>query len=241
MIRTAVYCGTRNLYHQIATVAKSIIMHDGADRVCVLAEDNTLGEPLPDCFRVINVSDQQYFPRDGPNYNSNFTYMALMRTALTKILSDDIVLSLDADTIVHGDVRGLFDTDMTGHYLAAVPEPPSVSEAARDFLGVYYNSGVLLMNLALLRDGTDDCLINTLNEKQFRWPEQDAMNIVCRDRIKPLPPRYNVIRFFYPDIPKADVIIRHYVHNIPPIEHEFAYRKLERMTWDYVLSQKEKR
>lgn len=242
--RIAVYCGTRNLYHQMATVAKSIMMY-GAERVIMLAEDDALGEPLPDCVTVLNVSGQQYFSRDGPNYHSRYTYMALMRAALTKLLPDcDIVLSLDTDTIAQRDVSTLWDVNLAGCCLAAVPEPMQVSMAARRELvtGVcdYYNSGVVMMNLALLRDGTDERMIHTLNTRELKYPEQDAMNILCAGRIRSLPPEYNTIRFFYPDIPEHDIRIRHYVSGVPPIRHELAFRRLERMTWNYILECKKR-
>ena len=83
--RVAVYCGTRNLYPYMTGAAKSLLYHNGADRVWFLIEDDAFPEPLPDCISTMNVSEQQFFPQDGPNYHQRWTYMVLMRVALSKV------------------------------------------------------------------------------------------------------------------------------------------------------------
>jgi lipopolysaccharide biosynthesis glycosyltransferase len=59
---------------------------------------------------------------------------------------------------------------------------------------VYFNTGVILMNLALMRD--DDCASALRNYAsrhagELLWPDQDTLNVVLGHRRLPLHPRWN--------------------------------------------------
>ena len=109
MRRVAVYAGTRNVYDTMATAAKSLAIHTEMDRIILLMEDDVFPLFLPDYVETINVSGQTFFGCGSANYDSHWTYMTLMRTALTKLLPDeDAVLWLDIDTIVEKDISELF-------------------------------------------------------------------------------------------------------------------------------------
>ena len=204
--RTAVYAGTRNIYHDMVVSAKSLLYNNGADRVVFLIEDDTFPEDLPSCITTMNVSGQTFFPSTGPNFKSKWTYMVMMRTALTKLFPGlDRILSLDHDTIVRKPIDFLWDIDISNHYFAAVEE---------NQIGIrqhpYFNFGVVMHNLAALRDGMDDTIISTVNSVYFDFCEQDAVNSLCRNNILQIPPAYNAMLFNRPLVPEEDVIIRHY-------------------------------
>ena len=82
MRRVAVYAGTRNIYNNMVVAARSLLWHTRMDRVVFLIEDDTFQEPLPSVIETMNVSGQEFFPQDGPNYQSRWTYMTLMRLVL---------------------------------------------------------------------------------------------------------------------------------------------------------------
>jgi lipopolysaccharide biosynthesis glycosyltransferase len=59
---------------------------------------------------------------------------------------------------------------------------------------VYFNSGVLLMNLdAMRRDNKTGELLELVAARgdEFEWPDQDALNIALGDRRLRLHPRWN--------------------------------------------------
>ena len=199
------YCLTRNIYDRVMPSINSLVAYNKVDRIYLLTEDDVFPHPLPSCAKVINVRDQTIFPRSGPNYNTRWTYMVLMRAALTKYLTDeDRVLSLDIDTIFCGDVSALWDIDLTGYYLAGVAEPYWTKQLGR----LYVNMGVVLFNLKKLReDGNDDEIIHALNTVQYNLNEQDAINQYCAGHILELPGDYNVTKF---TTPFDKVLIRHY-------------------------------
>ena len=225
MERTAVYTGTRNIYHDMLVSAKSLLFHNGADRVYFLIEDDTFPEPLPDCISTMNVSGQTFFPHTGPNFKCRWTYMVMMRTALTKIFPHlDRILSLDHDTIVRKPIDYIWNLDLGDHYFAAVEEKQiNIREHP------YYNFGVVLHNLARLRDGTDDEIISLVNTKFFSFCEQDAVNSLCRDKILQLPSEYNATNFNKPRIPEDKAIIRHYAANNSSLRLMDDYKYYEKL------------
>jgi lipopolysaccharide biosynthesis glycosyltransferase len=123
------------------------------------------------------------------------------RLLLPELLAGvDRVLYLDADVIVVDDLRPLWTTDLTGHYLAAVTNvfPPAYLHRPAE-LGlagpeVYFNAGVLLMNLAAMR--ADDCserlvAYGVKHAPDLLWRDQDVLNVVLGERRLPLHPRWN--------------------------------------------------
>ena len=190
-MRTVVYAGTRNLYDAMRVAVASLLTNNKIDRVYLLIEDDAFPYPMPEQVKTINVSGQTYFPPDGENYKTRWTYMTLMRCALAKILPHNKrVLWLDCDTIVNGDISELFDIDMTGMYFAGVREPDKCKGR------IYINAGVLVENLAEIRkDGFTDVMIATVNNEKLALPDQDAINKTAQGKIIPVNGKYNYCPF----------------------------------------------
>lgn len=184
---TVVYAGTRNLYHNMVTAAKSLILNGGpVRRVYFLIEDDEFPEPLPDVIQCVNVSGQDFFPPSGPNYESHWTYMTLMRLVLPELFPwEGRLLWLDVDTLVNGDLGPLWETDLDGCALAAVPEP---GRSAAPF--VYYNAGVQLIDVPSF-SREQERLVDLVNSTPLAFKDQDAINLLLQTRIKTLPAIWN--------------------------------------------------
>ena len=187
-MRHAAYFATRNLYRDMERSARSLVANSNVDIVHFFIEDDEFPSELPPVVECHNVRNQTFFPKDGPNMQTQYTYMALLRAALCHLLPDvDKVLSLDCDTIAVKDCSHVWDIDVSESYFAATPE----SWASKRPGLVYCNVGVALMNLEKLRDGKADEIINVLNMHYFRWVDQDAMNYLCQGRIAEMDSVYN--------------------------------------------------
>ena len=184
------YFSTRNLYDVLPAAYNSLLAHTPDAHVFLFIEDDTLPYKLPANITIVNVTGQSFFPQDGPCYKTRYTYMVLLKTALTKIFPDaDKAFILDVDTIVCDDVSPLWDLDLTHAYYAAVTEPEGSRLRGRP----YANFGVVMLNLSKLREsGKDDEIIHELNRRYYDYPEQDVFNLICTNRFDPLPPKYNV-------------------------------------------------
>jgi lipopolysaccharide biosynthesis glycosyltransferase len=108
----------------------------------------------------------------------------------------DKVLYLDVDIVVRHDLSELYNLNIDDYLIAAIEDPDNPLKVE---LGIaknepYFNSGVLLINLAAwrrekLHDKLSDFILN--NAAIIRYWDQDAFNVICKGKWKPLHPRYN--------------------------------------------------
>lgn len=191
--KVVAYFSTRNLYNVLPAAYNSLLAYNPDVHVYCFIEDDTLPFRTPQQVSCVNVTGQTMFPHDGPNYSTQYSYMILLKAALTKIFPDaERALILDVDTVVCADISALWDLDLSHAYFAAVKEP-----RGSIIRGIPYpNFGVCMLNLSRLRtSGKDDEVITLLNTRKYAFPEQDAFASICGNRWDPLPPDYNVTKF----------------------------------------------
>ena len=190
-MKAAVYSGTRNLYPDMVTAAKSLLHNSDVDKVYFLIEDDEFPEWLPPSIETINVSEQPYFRKDGANYNNPWTYMVLMKAAMHRLFPNlDRILCLDVDTVVVDDISELWSLDLSNYYLAGAIEPLKTKE------NTYINAGVMMLNLNNMRTyGKGDELIATLNRKKFICCEQDCIAERCQGGILEISGDYNACNY----------------------------------------------
>jgi len=136
-----------------------------------------------------------------------FTPAMWHRILLPELLPGvDRVLYLDVDTIAVDALAPLWATELGGHPVAAVTNvlqhdhrdrPASIGLAGPE---VYFNSGVLLMNLERMRrDETTAALRAVALQRgaQLAWPDQDALNLVLGEQRVALHPRWNCMNSVY--------------------------------------------
>ena len=189
-MKAAVYSGSRNLYPDMVTAAKSLIHNSSVEKVYFLIEDDVFPEELPPIIETRNVSGQTFFPKDGANFRTSFTYMSLLRVCYTKLFPDlGKILQLDVDTVVVDNIDALWGVDMRGKWFAAVREYLS---SYKPYGAKYYNIGVAMFNLDQIRqDGADDRLISFLNKNKVPYIDQDAWNGIGIGHDVEIPVRYN--------------------------------------------------
>lgn len=186
-MKCAAYCGSRNIYSDMETSAKSLVANSDVERVYFFIEDDEFPHELPSIVECRNVSEQAYFPRGSANYKTRYTYLTLMRAALCYLIPEaDKVLSLDCDTIAIKDCSRIWDIPLDGCYFAASLEHWHNRSGFE-----YCNTGVSLFNLEKLRDGKADEIISVLNAHYFEWADQDALNYLCQGRIAVMDSAFN--------------------------------------------------
>lgn len=130
---------------------------------------------------------------------------AYARILAPRVLGEDIgrVLYLDCDIVVTGDLQPLWNIDLGDCVAAAAPDP--FGRPRRGPLGlprdaVYFNSGVLLMDLRRWREqGLTERLAAYIRRAGDRLVchDQDAINAVLHGLIKVLDYRWNVQAAFF--------------------------------------------
>ena len=193
-MKVAAYIATRNYYKDILPSVKSLLANSDVDKVVLLIEDDTFPYELPNRVMTVNAAHQSYFQPTSPNIKNWWTWMVLLRGAYHRIFPDlDKILSFDADAFAVQDISDLWDMDMSDYYMAAVREP-KLSTAER----TYFNAGIMMLNLAKLRDGIGDRIIEELNTVKHTYPEQDCFTEFCKGKILELPSEYNSTHFTAP-------------------------------------------
>lgn len=116
---------------------------------------------------------------------------------------------LDADLIIRRDIAQLYDLqlgnallaaavdpDMIGQYYGANPDTRQYCERVLKLKDPcsYMQAGVLVMNIeAFRREVRIQELFQMAEHQDYRYSDQDILNIVCEGRIKKLDLRWNVL------------------------------------------------
>ena len=236
--RVVVYCGTYDVYLNMVASLKSVLCNIPVDKVYFLIEDDKFPYELPDIVECINVKDQKYFPEDGPNFNNSWTWMCMMRAAYPEIFSQyDKVLSLDIDIVMDDNVADLWDYDLTDYYLAGVPERQRQKTSSDP---LYINFGVVLMNLAKLReDGKQEEVIRILNTQKVDCPEQGAFNKACAGKILELPAEFNYTTYSHIT---GDALKQRIIHYAGQKfwRHYKMVKKYSDLDWNEVINRQDK-
>lgn len=164
-------------------------------KITVIAEDDF----IPNVDKTINVCGKLFTDEMSPNKNTPYTQMSLARLFAPQYVEDDKVLYLDSDCVVLKSIDELFEIDLKDNLFAGVIEPSKSSSEP------YFNAGVLLLNLKQWREeNITEKVMNIINKKFLRYPDQDALNIIGNKRAIQLDCKYNSNMFcgesVYPSI-----------------------------------------
>ena len=215
-----VYCANRAIYHLLPTAINSLLSNNqGVEKIYLLIEDNSIDYITHSKVEFINCNQFDFLIRDGFNCTRKFPYMAMVRCFLTKILDEPKILYLDVDTVVDSNLKDLWNFNMGGNCVAA-----------REEENEYFNSGVMLFNLKMIKAlHLDDKLIKLLKTCRFAFPDQDAMNIIFKNKVAYLPHKFNAIGRDY-QVQNKEIAIRHYA-GIPKPWTEYA-SKWDKEFWE---------
>ena len=184
--------------------------------------------------------------------NKTVSMEAYYRYLAAELLpGEDEVLYMDIDMMCVGSLKDLYDTELDGYYLAAV-EDYFVSQT-EDYPGFktgigfskedkYINSGLLLMNLAAMRESKImEQFWNNLKNKKALIPsefnifaDQTVTNLTFRGRIKFVDQKYNVLTTAMKYTKPKKVIIAHFAGPDKPFTYRDDYSaKYDDIYYDY--------
>lgn len=130
----------------------------------------------------------------------------------------DKVLCLDCDVVAVQDIAELYNVDISGYMIAATRDPDGIGQCYAsaagktispkmkgrdrymlDTMGLkkiedYFQSGVMLLNLAEWRKRyTVADILEIATADWIVWGDQDTMNVLCRNNVKYLNLKWNLI------------------------------------------------
>lgn len=180
-------------FYDVYILTPTLFNQDNKDKILSLEEYNNC---------EINFIDMKNNFTNSPNRLSHTTNPAYYRLLISDILPNyEKAIYLDADIIVRTDLQNLYDNELLDSYIGAVLHPVYYfdnSKSYSELLGIkdlknYINSGVLLLNLKLIRE--DKITAKFVNGVLKNYPtvDQDVINSICYGKIKFLPFKYNVM------------------------------------------------
>lgn len=164
---------------------------------------------------------------DGLNVEKGYTKATYNRILIAQFLHPNVkrLLYLDADTLCVGRLTELEKISFGEKILFAVPDQGQqwLVEHRRN-LGfardeVYYNSGVLYIDLARWNERElSKRMLQLLRERYLSMQDQDALNLIARRSIGELPVRFNqfVLLKEAPQPIPSDSIILHFAGQLKP-------------------------
>jgi lipopolysaccharide biosynthesis glycosyltransferase len=180
---------------------------------------NSLAEKFPKLnFKILTVDNNYDYVSINMEHISCATLYRLMIPRIALSVSDEPIdkcIYIDTDLIVEGDIASLYHCDVEGYYLAGVADGIRLlpyNDDYKNILGIpdvnnYINAGVLLWNLKELNqaEGLRESLEEAGFRNDFPFNDQDALNSVLYGKIKELPPKFNVMPFYFCDREKAEI------------------------------------
>ncbi len=169
----------------------------------------------------VKISDRDIADLATPHHLTRETYYRLF---IPEKLRLSKALYLDADIVVNGAIRELYDIDLDDYYLAAANTPGFV---AHPDLGMsngarYFNAGVMLINLDKWRSQhVKERVIDVVRQKPWaiQFADQCGLNSVVNGQWKEIHPKFNVQSFYF------EIGIGPYASSFPPGDLALAIEK----------------
>lgn len=197
--------------------------------------------------------DSSYFPKSCTEF-ARWPVESFYRLTLPEILPEEVerILYLDVDIVINHSLRELYDTDFEGNALCACPEPfdgigvfPYRDALFKEHVKkgfIYFNSGVLLLNLKVLREKYGLHSYLEVAEKYnycLETPDQDLLNYVHWKDVKFVDTvKYNLYARFAHNFgvgyeeAKSQVTMVHFLAK-KPWNPKAEHFEMERLWWDY--------
>lgn len=223
---------------------KSIVDHmSSKDNIYIHILTDKLSEKSVNLLRNLNenvkynveiliVDDDDIFNGLNMSWSVYTWYRVLLPNLLDHKISK--VLYLDCDIIVNNNLDNLFSLDMrNGQAIAACLDIESYNSKTYRRLGYeeslgYICAGCLLMNLEIWRkEDLSNKIINfaKTHPEKIAFPDQCAINYICRSNKIVLPPTYGVVVPFFrrTDFIKQNFQYMDDIINNPKIIHYAGY------------------
>lgn len=218
----AVFCSTDNNYLPYCAVLLKSIISNGKNTnnydIVILEEQlsdeskykiQTLAQHYTNVsIRFYNIS--HLIANKKLHLSAHFTIAAYYRLFVSSIFKNyNKIVYLDIDTICLTDIEKLFRIDLQEYLLAACQDYGVIAKlkgkkgepieyfqknvGCKNPFTEYLQSGVVLFNITeLIKQNTEESLINTAINNKFNYIDQDVLNKVCHGKVLFLDSSWNV-------------------------------------------------
>ncbi|KUY27432.1 glycosyltransferase family 8 protein [Elizabethkingia ursingii] len=204
------FCFDDNLVMQAGVCLTSLLENASADTSydIFIIHDNVVK------FPVTGYLDQllQYYPNHSITYRSigdtfkdAFQIRGITQATYYRLLIPELIpeyakiMYHDVDIIFRDDLSEIFlNTQMDDEYVAGVSTPYSdIEDYMQTVIGVtskeYIAAGNIILNSQNILKDNIIAKFKKVAEKSWKYQDMDVINIVCKGRIKYLPPSFCIV------------------------------------------------
>lgn len=218
----------------------SLLMNSQSEKydIYVLIGNDVTGEDKAILSRQVNelsADSSISFISMGDDFSKGFEIRNISKACYYRIMIPwllpdiDKIIYCDVDTIIKSSLKGLYDFDIEGYYVAG-GKPYNWLEMKKYLARIgldykdYINSGVLLINSKLQRQAGLDAVYRQHFEKKYLYQDQDIINIVCKGKIAYFGWNYNLLPNRFGTRPEfTDNVIIHYAGDKPWRNFTYAW------------------
>lgn len=209
------FCFDNNLTKQACVTISSLLKFKQKDNVhydiyCICSNGaESIKNTLESLVKRYDKNSKLFCLSVDNKYNNGFetrgiTKGAYLRLQLHNFLPNiDKIIYCDIDILFQDNLQGIWDMDINDKFFLGVKGAVNLSEywqsnlVKHDYFknlqkGVYINTGVLVMNLKMLREAQIDKIWENLVNKEFFYVDQDIINLTCQNKIGYIPLQYNL-------------------------------------------------
>jgi len=176
-----IYFVSKDVCHQSLEILKKICVNYNRNLIIIPFESICYDLKLKDTGRHIETIYSKLF--------------------FERINNIDKIFYLDSDTIVTGSLEELWDVNLEGYFVAGVETYTVGVKKDLNLLesDIFINDGIVLMNLKEIRSANlVEEFLNFINYFEGAPPllSEGTINVVCKNKIKILDPKYNLMSGF---------------------------------------------
>ncbi len=198
---------TKNWYHYLMVDIFSLLeCTKNIKKIYLLLETNKIKD-VPYLQKIIdeygveiklinfNREIDKLIDKGNVNRDTIYSNFCFARLALPSLIKEDKVLYIDTDAIVRKDISKVWRVDISDYYVAGVKDYGVLTDNTYERLsitGKYINSGFVIFNLKKIRkENIQESWFEVIRQKELKYPDQDALNLVCQHNELYLPSMYN--------------------------------------------------
>lgn len=183
---------------------------------------------------VFDVSDEKKFKNfNRMQYAQHVSPTALLKFELPQLLSGiHKVLYLDGDILIRDSLEELYDTNISGKFAAVCKDkraevfPAPFRKRLKIKHAFYFNSGVMLLNLKLMREkNLSQKLLHYKQNGINDFMDQDAFNVVFEENVVYIPFLYNMLYSCW-NRDSCEALNAFYGLDLPDLESFYTQAKL---------------
>ena len=226
-------------YLNIMTVCSEIFSHTNTKVHLHILHDETLSTAHIEEFRNFVISNEHeisFYDVSKDRKLDQAGKISMCRGMLYRLcmfdycLNVDKMIYLDCDVLVTGDISKLWKFDISNYYIGVVKDMPYtrdvyINNAYYRKMGLspelYFNSGVLLINLSKIREDFD--VLSELEKFATKYPhcamlDQDFLNCVFKNNVLYLSEMYNFIPENVENLTEKDIEANVIIHFAGPFK-----------------------